>query len=139
MSSPSATSTPPSASPPLRVQRILAVLLGFMPLAIGVQGLLNPANHLASMNFPGPTAPSDALVANALMRVTGVRNVFMGASIALGAALGDRKLLSALLLLTVGVVGADASIIRATGVGGEWGHVGILGVLAGLGGWILSG
>ncbi|KAL3474073.1 hypothetical protein BJX99DRAFT_232364 [Aspergillus californicus] len=101
--------------------RIAANAFALIGIGFGVNALLRPAHALTFFEWERPTTLADRQLADSLMHVYGVRDIFMGCAIYIASAYGTRQSLGLTILAFSAVAFADGLICWGWGKG-EWGH-----------------
>lgn len=108
----------------MSVLRIFATLFATISVGFGVNALLRPANALEFYELALPAEDGARQVAEALLAVYGVRDIFMGAAIFAAAYFGNNKVLGWILVAGSAVAFADGAVCRVYAGTGEWSHWG---------------
>lgn len=119
--------------PPSPILPNTAAFFGAIFLGMGINALFRPAAGLEIFGFPRPTKAADAKLTDNLMRIYGIRDVYMGAAMLAPWWYGNRVLLgwttgfTAMVSLVDGLVQVDQTGDR---VMNHWGHGGMEAVVA---------
>ena len=109
-------------------------------IGFGINAILRPKSGLSFFELPYPTfSPAQKQLADALLAVYGVRDIFMGLAMYAVAYCGDRKTLGFVVLAAAAVAFADGAVCKVMVGQGEWNHWGYAPIVAGVGGVLLSG
>lgn len=112
--------------------RLSASAFGAIFVAFGINAILRPLNGLSFFPYapPEPSASGHThQLVDDLMKIYGVRDIFMGVAIWAAAAYGNSKVLGWIMVAGSSVAFADGAIVRASSPGGEWNHWGYAPVL----------
>ena len=105
--------------------RLSASVFGTIFVAFGINAILRPVSGLSFFPYE-PPAPSTSeytkQLVDDLMKIYGVRDVFMGVAIWAAAYYGERRALGWIMLAGSSVAFADGAIVGASVPGGEWNH-----------------
>lgn len=126
---------PPSHHPALLPT---ATAIGTIFLGFGLAFTYNPRSALPFFEFAIPASAADAALADSLITLYAVRDIFMGVAIYAAAYFKERRTLGVLLVAGGLVAGADGVVVKGLIGRGEWNHWGYAPVLV-LVGAVLSG
>lgn len=100
----------------------IALFTSLFPLCLGINALIQPRSALSVLEFAPPSSDADKKLVDNLLRLYGVRDVFLGLSIITVTFLGHKKATGWLLLWGSGVVTMDG-VVAGDQIGrGEWNH-----------------
>ncbi|KAH9907937.1 hypothetical protein F4778DRAFT_719709 [Xylariomycetidae sp. FL2044] len=125
-----------SKDPLMRV----ALGLGLIPAALGINALLRPESALTLFKVPLPSDPQALKPLHALARIYGIRNIVFSGFISLIFSRDDRGLMGWAFLFATSIASVDGLAARGmTGGEGQWDHFGgvpiFLGIASRLLGW----
>ena len=118
--------------------RIAASFFATIYLGFGIAFTLQPGTALKYFEFEIPVSPSAQQLAEHLIVLYAVRDLFMAVAIYAGAYFGDRRTLGWTLIAGGAVAFADGAVCRAEAGKGEWNHWGYAPMLVAVGGLLLG-
>ncbi|CAF9907143.1 MAG: hypothetical protein HETSPECPRED_007050 [Heterodermia speciosa] len=124
-----------SQSPNLR---IAASIIGTIFLGFGIKFSLQPRSALGFFEFHVPALASDRRLAESLIVLYAVRDIFMGLAIYAATYFGDRRALGWILIAGGGVAFVDGAVCRGQVGKGEWSHWGYAPMLEIVGAMLLG-
>ncbi|KAI9718600.1 MAG: hypothetical protein M1812_004051 [Candelaria pacifica] len=118
--------------------RMTASIFALIWLGFGIKFTIDPRSALSYFEFPIPTLHSDAKLADNLIVLYAVRDLFMGVAVLAAAYFGDRKTLGWMLIAGGGVAFADGAVCKRQVGKGEWNHWGYGPIVAVVGSLLLG-
>ena len=88
------TNNQPHTMPPLS-STLLPTLFATIFLALGTSYTLSPRATYPSLGLPAPSTPEDAALMDAVMRMFGAKDVFVGVALLVGTWVGSRRVAGA--------------------------------------------
>lgn len=110
-----------------------AAFLAVFPTLAGLTALVAPAAGLGLFDIAVPASQSEAKLPLNLMRLFGIRDIYLGTTTVAAWYFGDRRMLGVCCLLGGAVVTVDGIVQKAQTGAGEWKHWGFMPVMTGLG------
>ncbi|GAD98211.1 hypothetical protein PVAR5_6902 [Paecilomyces variotii No. 5] len=101
--------------------RITTGALGTVCLGLGIVDIMRPRDALALLEFDTLPSSADPRLANALLSMVGVRDIFMAMALYAASYFGTNKTLGWILFASGGVAFGDGMIARAHGLS-FWNH-----------------
>lgn len=109
-----------------------SLAVGLIPGLLGMKALVNPASVMQSAKFPEPAQPEAKKLAHALMRLYGVRNIFVSFLLATVWSTRDERLMGTGMIGALFMCISDGLISQSLIGGGVLKHWSIAPVIVGL-------
>lgn len=100
-----------------------ANIIGVIWICFGAYDLVKPEEGLTFFEFTPPIIPAERAMVNSLVRVIGIRDVFIGVAIHATSLFGSRSALAWIVLASSAEAFLDGAVCYSHGKG-EWNHWG---------------
>jgi hypothetical protein len=102
--------------------RWIAFAFAVIPIAFGINAILNPTSALSFFELPYPTHPEARNIIDPILVVYGARDIFMGFALWAAAVFGTPKA-TGWIYIGCGLIGFVDGVVCKTMIGaGEWNH-----------------